>query len=340
MNIFYIGQLAAGGTCLDRLQCIKRIGHVVTPFDTHAYINAGHRLLRSIGRRFNMGTYVNKLNYDLISKIQTLKDIDVIWVDKGSWIRPGTLYQLKTDLQAKLIHFTPDAAFRRNFSHLFKASLPLYNQCFTTKSFELKDYYSHNAKCVHLVHQAYEKTRFFPRPQVKAYESDVCFIGHFEIHYARRLKAVAKTGVRLAIWGPGWKRYSKIAKWCRTFVKGDGIWGDEYPRALCSAKICLGLLSKKIPETSTTRTFEIPACGTFMLAERTDEHISLFREGKEAEFVSSDMEIVKKVKYYLNNITIRKKIALAGLKRCIKSGYSNDSRMSNLFNKFYNSQKD
>jgi hypothetical protein len=338
MNIFYIGQLTAGGTCLDRLQCIKRLGHVVTSFDTHAYLNAGRILLRSFSHRFNVGAYVNKLNYDLICKIHTLKNIDLIWIDKGGWIRPGTLFQLKTALQAKLIHFTPDPAFKRHYSHLFKASLPLYDQCFTTKSFELEDYHSHNAKCVHLVHQAYEKTRFYPRPPVKAYESDVCFIGHFEIHYARRLKAVAKTGVKLAIWGPGWKRYSKMAKWCRTCVKGDGIWGDEYPLALCSAKISLGLLSKKIPETSTTRTFEIPASGTFMLAERTDEHISLFREGKEAEFASSDMEIVKKVKYYLNNVDIRKKIALAGRKRCTESDYSNDSRMSNIFNKLNNSK--
>ena len=64
----------------------------------------------------------------------------------------------------------------------------------------------------------------------------------------------------MKIWGRGWGRYAALHRWAAPLVQGEGVWGADYTRALCSASIGLGLLSKLIPETSTTRTFEIPAC--------------------------------------------------------------------------------
>ena len=108
---------------------------------------------------------------------------------------------------------------------------------------------------------------------------------------------------------------------------------DQYCIALSSASICIGFLSKYMPETTTTRSFEIPACGTFMLAERTKEHMELFKEGKEAEFFSSKKELVEKTHYYLENPQKLKDIAAAGRKRCINSGYSFQDRLTDILGK-------
>ena len=81
----------------------------------------------------------------------------------------------------------------------------------------------------------------------------------------------------------------------------------------------------------TQRSIEIPACGGFMLAEQTDEHLELFEEGKEVEFFENENELLDKINYYLSHPEERKKIAAAGRKRCLKSGYSNQDRMNEMF---------
>jgi spore maturation protein CgeB len=91
-------------------------------------------------------------------------------------------------------------------------------------------------------------------------------------------------------------------------------------------------------DLQTTRTMEIPACGGFMLAERTDEHQRLFEEGKEAVFfdINNLQELLEKVKYYLAQDEERKAIAKAGRKRCVDSGYSHHDILRYMLEQFKN----
>lgn len=324
MRIFYIGKLRVGTTSLARMKVLNDLGHETVPFDISVFESQSSRLVRSIAWRLYAGPMVSKINRALWREARTPEGIDLIWIDKGVWIYPETLQHLKEATGARALHYTPDSQFVIQRSRHFMASIHLYDVFVTTKEWEVDLYKQAGAKRVILTYQGYD-SRFYPRTvsdQERAqYDSDVCFIGHRQPHYAQRLKALSTIGIKLRIWGDAWPAYANSHPWAKGLVS-PGLWGESYPVALACAKIGLGLLGKHIPETSTTRTFEIPAMGTFLLAERTELHQQLFEEGKEAEFFSSDDEMIDKVKFYLAHDEARRRIAAAGRARCERSGYS------------------
>jgi hypothetical protein len=117
-----------------------------------------------------------------------------------------------------------------------------------------------------------------------------------------------------------------LARACR----GGEVYADDYARALTGAKIGLGLLRKVCPDQHTTRTFEIPACGSMLLADRTSEHRELFDEGREAEFFASTEELVDKAKFYCGDESARLRVAGAGVGRCVKSKYAYIYRLASV----------
>lgn len=337
MKFLYVGTLYEGETCYDRMCAMRDIGLNVLPFDTSSYIEAGTRITRSLRHRLKMGINVRKLNQDLLETAAKQNGITHIWFDKATLIWPTTLKKLKEITSAFLIHYTPDPQIMLHRSRHYIKSIPLYDMIFTTKAFEVGLHGDLGARSVHLTHQSYDKNRFCPRQLTKEdilkYKTDVAFVGHYERYRAKCIKAIVDMGSGVKIWGGYWSRYAYRHLWAKKIIMGNGVLGEEYCKALSSASICLGFLSKLIPETTTTRSFEIPASGSFMLAERTKEHMQLFEEGKEAEFFSSIEELVEKVRYYLDNPQKRKEIADAGRQRCLKSGYSYQDRLKEILEK-------
>ncbi len=66
------------------------------------------------------------------------------------------------------------------------------------------------------------------------------------------------------------------------------------------------------------RTFEIPACGGFLLTGRADNLGEYYIEGKEAVVFNNSQDLAEKCKYYLAHEQERKAIALAGYQRTLK----------------------
>jgi spore maturation protein CgeB len=158
-------------------------------------------------------------------------------------------------------------------------------------------------------------------------------------------------GIDLKIWGGYWE-FLRDGKWTprRQFIlkqlagsekfrifrdellgrawQSGEVYGDDYARALTGARVGLGLLRKVCPDQHTTRTFEIPACGSMLLADRTGEHRELFDEGKEAEFFASTEELVDKARFYCGDELARRRVADAGFERCVKSKYAYVHRLA------------
>jgi len=155
----------------------------------------------------------------------------------------------------------------------------------------------------------------------------VGFVGAWEKERCESILYLANNGIKVKVYGDGkWKDYKGV----NNLEISPGLFSEDYSKALQAFKISLCFLRKMNNDLQTSRTMEIPACGGFMLAERTTEHLELFEEGKEAEYFSSNEELLEKCQYYLINADKRRMIAKAGTNRCAISGYSNEESIRRM----------
>ncbi|WP_282164936.1 CgeB family protein [Cellulophaga baltica] len=277
-----------------------------------------------------------------IKELVTTNEYDIIWIDKGVTINKETLIFIKTKLPlVKIVSFSPDnMVLRHNQSQNYLNSIPFYDFTFTTKSYILEDLKNLGAKNVVFIHKTYGEDFHYPRKLSKKEQKhlggDVGFIGAWEKERCESILYLVKNGVKVKVFGDGkWNEYKTFSKNLSIL---PGIFSDEYPKALSALKISLCFLRKMNFDQQTARTMEIPACGGFMMAERTQEHLNLFEEGKEASYFSSNEELLKLCNYFLTHEDERRQIAKAGLKRCHTSGYSNEKTIKKMLDIVLNNE--
>lgn len=334
LRIVFVGQLQYGGTCQHRLEALERLGHVVTPIATRGDVRQRRwlRLASRVTNRFGWPLDVTQASKSLVSAVRDVCP-HVVWLDKALTIRPAALAAIKEAAPAaRLLGYSPDDMYaRHNQSRRFLASLPYYDCFFTTKSYGVAELKRLGVRQVVFVGNAYDPATHAP-VELSAAErvklgGAVGFVGAWEPERARSMEHLASRGVPVR-WWCGAVRPWQSATTPHVRLEARQVWQHDYASTISAFDINLGFLRKINRDLQTTRSVEIPACGAFMLAERTDEHLALFEEGKEAEFFASDEELLEKASFYLANPQLRRKIAAAGRERCLRSGYSNDSRLA------------
>jgi spore maturation protein CgeB len=69
------------------------------------------------------------------------------------------------------------------------------------------------------------------------------------------------------------------------------VYEEEYIKTINGMEIALHFLRHGNRDEQDSRTFEIPACKVFMIAESSELHLQLFKENEEAVFFSSKKEL-------------------------------------------------
>ena len=113
-------------------------------------------------------------------------------------------------------------------------------------------------------------------------------------------------------------------------VEGRTLTSAEYVRAIWATDVNLGFLRRQNRDLHTDRSVEIPACGGFLLAERSSEHEELFRGGEEADWFTGEDELVRKVRHWLDRPDERAQVARAGRARCVAGGYAWRDRLGEM----------
>lgn len=337
MNRKPISILSVGGmngksnTCLHRHWALEKVAHHIDVVNSTIKYNLWTRI---VNRLFLYGLPIrlpdfNEVNKKIIDRINACT-YDIVWIDKGIIVFPETLREIKKLFpQTKIVSYSPDnMALRHNQSQQYVECIPLYDYIITNKSYIIEDMKRLGAKHVTFVNNSFSED--FHRPYELSEEErdelggDVGFIGAWEEERCKSILYLVDHGVKVKVFGDArWNKYANYSP--NLTIMGRLLKNEDYCKSLQAFRISLCFLRKMNFDTQTTRSVEIPACGGFMMAERTDEHLSLFEENKEAVYFSSNKELLEKCLYYLENEEIRSKIAVAGRERAVASGYSNES---------------
>jgi spore maturation protein CgeB len=331
MKIVYTGPLRAGDTCELRRRALERLGHETIAVDLLPFVERGGGLGRKLQWHLRTGALVRDYNAAILSALD--RRPDVLWVDKGVFVRPALLEQARARGVRWLVHYSPDNyLLRQNSSRHLWRGLPHYDVVVTTKRSNVMLLSTAGARRVLLSGNAFDPDLHRPielsDADRAAFGCDVSFIGRWEPDRERLLEAIVALPIRLRVRGPGWERVrSRLLK---PVCEARPLYGDDYVKAIAAAKINLGLLSIVAGDAITQRSIEIPACGAFMLAERTGEHRLHFADGEEAVFFEGSADLVQKVREYLADDAARERIAIAGRARCVVSGYTYDDRLREI----------
>jgi len=362
MKILFLGEIGPGQTSLMRMRALERLGHTVQGVHTGEPWKQTRWLTRQMQRRLERGSVVDEINGAIREAARQFRP-HLIWAEKQEFLRVQTIEDLRA-LGATLVHFTPDPYFALNWkrTRLMDLAIRAFDVLVYCKRYERQDYEALGKPAIYMPLGYCDEVHRPLRSSDSGWSCAVGFLGGWEPRREQLLHAVAATGAEVKLWGEYWD-FVRDGKWTlRRYLilrqlagsepfrlkadtllarawQGREVYADDYARALTGSRIGLGFLRKTWPDQHTTRSFEIPACGSLLLADRTDEHQEFFAEGKEAEFFESAEELVDKVRFYCANDRARDAIAQAGYDRCIKGKYAYVHRLSAALESMMTSQR-
>lgn len=313
---------------------MRRVGHDVEPFDTSQFQEAGGTFARRVRSRTVLGGAVSRCNGNLLEFVRS-HQFDIAWFDKALFIWSDTVDAIRAT-GALTIHYNPDNPFgpRRDPGwRVFRRALSHYDVHVVPRECNIADYTRAGARRVMTMQFAYEPTMHFSPPRTWSDKDrlyHVSFVG--SPHDQRRQFLIdlwRRHGIRVHVRGPRWNRVLSAKN--KKILGGEGpVWSDDYRMEIWRSRILLSFVTHSNLDTVAHRSFEIAACGGFLLAERTADHAAAFREGEEAVFFSTVDECAALIQRYLPDEAARQRIGTAGRQRAVSSGYSNDDTLRRL----------
>ncbi len=341
-SVLFIGEEKPGSRASQRLRAMCELGHEVTFVRSHP-ADETYETRPSLARRIRHRVRRPADRADIGGTLRRLAGAgparDIVWIDYVLTIRPADLAALRAAWpNAKLVWYSEDDMMRPgNSSVWLERSIPFFDLWVTTKSFNAApdEMPARGARKVMFVDNSYDRHTHRPvclDPEMRiAFGAEASFVGTFEPARASSLLRVADAGIAVRIWGNGWR--NKNVTHPLLTIEDRPAYGDDLARVYCASALNLAFLRKLNRDVQTCRTVEIPACGAFMLHERTEEARGLLAEDREAAYFSDDDELVARCRHWLDRPAERNAIAEAGRKKISAGGFSHHGRIAQIFDR-------
>jgi spore maturation protein CgeB len=305
--------------------------------------------LAKFQNKYMIGFIVSRINKQLLTFIDSQQP-NIIFFYRGSHIYPSTMHSIKLKYpRIYVVSYNNDDPFSKlypwwKWRHFVK-SIPFSDLHLAFRHSNLQSLCDKGAIRADLLRGYYNpevhKKVELSLTNIDEFKCDVIFIGHYEDDgRAQMLDAIAGEQISLKIFGPngpskksGWDEAIQSSKYLQN-QKVRYLKGLDYVAAINSAKIGICFMSKLNNDTYTLRCFEIPACGTALFSEWSEDLSSLFEDGVNAVLFKSEQELVDRVKYYLSHPVQLKELADKGRELVQSKGHDVYSRASWLVNKY------
>lgn len=323
MNILYFGDDDKASTSFHRAKALERLNHSVDIFNIKNNISKWHNNKYLSAFHYRTGyVFLQNEVCKKIQKITNLTNYDMVWVDSGELFNIRCINFIKKHNIPIVLYNVDDPTGKRDgmrFYSLRKCLIYFDLVVVVRKETEI-ECLQLGCKKVLRVWRSYDEIMHKPIENISdisdKFKSEVAFIGAWMQNEKRDefLLALAEKGIPISIWGGRWEK-SIYWRQLKQYYRGDSLSGLEYVSAIQGSKICLGFLSKGNRDLHTQRSLEIPFIGGLFCAERTNEHLDLYKDGVEAIFWDDVDECFQLCKKLLNNYELREKIRIEGMKK-------------------------
>lgn len=159
---------------------------------------------------------------------------------------------------------------------------------------------------------------------------DVAFVGGYSSAHSQgnsTLENLARK-VRVDFWGIGEQSLPPTSPIRQTFH--GFVWGEDMYKIFSQAKIVVNRhINVAGNVANNMRMFDVTGVGSLLVTDSRPNMKEFFKVSEEVITYSSDLDLVKKVRFFLSHPREREKIALAG-KRCTLREHTYGKRMKEL----------
>lgn len=330
-----IADISASGR--QRLWAIEQNAEVVHVLAKHQFVPWLPVISSRVAKLMRKPMWVRnhrRLGNELIRACDELQP-DIIWLEWPREISRETMHRIRqASPNAYLISFQDDNpwgdrnADRWQWEAYFQV-VPLFDMHLVKRPCDILNLSELGAKnCREWLHGIFPPL-FFPPEAGHERIYPMTFVGTCMDQRATFIGRLLDAGLPVHVFGSHWAKRSTLP---RRFPDNfhPAVKGEAYADVLRKSRISLGFVSESNCDEWTMRTYEVPACGSMFLAQRTPTHERWYSEGTEAEFFTTASECIQQATLLLKEPDRCHAIAKAGLEKCQQLGTLSD-RVAELF---------
>ncbi len=242
------------------------------------------------------------------------------------------VFEVCHSLHIPIVNYLTDYPWNPNhISSVFLKNLKEYSLIISTKKRILNELIDFGVRRVEFLPFAYDPFLHYP-PTVtdelikQRFSSDITFIGTGDQERLPYFKAIRKIdGIILKVYGSAWNKIP-----LQGIKAQPAIFGDDLSFATYYSKLCLGIVRKKNKDQSTSRTFEIAACGGSGIYEDTQEHREIFNGYPDYGFFTSPQDLAEKCQWLLENPLEREAMRQLGIQLVVNESNTYTTRLKTI----------